>query len=216
MLLGCARGGALEVRERVLRVAALAVERRRGEQRLDGNLFGARRDHALERFEQRRRAALARERGESRVELGGVRSRLDAAADPGPRRARVVQLALLDLGELERDRRAFGVRGRDREAARLEQREAHPVALRARAVDQRGQRGGFERVGEQRAAPSHDLLVIAVTARGFRRNPFRAVHLERQVPASPSKSVHPVSTDARVGLDPDRLCERSAIHHPFR
>jgi hypothetical protein len=123
-----------------------------------------------------------------------------------------VQLALFDVGELERDRRAFGVCGRDREAPRQEQREAHPVLLRARTVDQRGQRGGLPRVGEQRAAPAHDLLVIAVTARGFLRNPFRAVHLERQVPASPSKSVHPVSTDAISALT--RIAFRAISNSP--
>ena len=142
-------------------------------------------------------AALARERGEPLVELGGVRSRLDAAADPGPRRARVVQLALFDLGELERDRRAFGVRGRDLEAARLEQREAHPVALtRARG---------------RSARPARRVRTGRRAARGAIARPARDRGHRPRIPAESLPGRSSRTPSARLPIE-----KRSPSYRPTR
>ena len=107
------------------------------------------------------------------------------------------------MGQLERDLRALGARVRDREAPRLEQREPQPVALRARVLDERRECSGLGGIGDQGATQPCDLggaIVIAITESGIGRDHFRVVHLASQVPASPSKSVLPVSAGPARGL----------------
>jgi len=147
----------------VLRISAFALQAGGREQRLDGTRSGARVDHALERCEQRRGAALACERGDSLVERRRVGRRIHAAADHSRAAAGFDSSRCSTCASSSAISACSATGRRDRESGAPGAARAAPspgVCVRARRVRPVRRVGGLGRAARAAIA---SLLVIAVT-----------------------------------------------------